>query len=65
MGWAWLFMVLAIVTALSIVVRGAVFYDGLSLLALVFLVLSGVSWWLSRLAERVVRRRRRARWGQR
>lgn len=65
MGWASLFMILAVVTALSIIVRGAVYYDGLSLLAVVFLVLSGLSWWLSRLAERVVRRRRRARWGQR
>lgn len=65
MGWAFLFMVLATVTALSIIVRGAVFYDGLSLLAVVFVLLSLLSLGLSRLAERVLRRRRRARWVRR
>ncbi len=56
MRWAFLFMVLAMLCALVIVLRGALSYDGLSLLAVAFTAAAFLALWLSHLAEKEHRR---------
>lgn len=58
MRWAGLFMVVAILLAGIVLVRGATAFDGLSLLALVFVILSLIAWLFSWLATRAVERGR-------
>lgn len=56
MRWAFLFMVLAMLCALVIVLRGALVRDGLSLLAVAFAAASLLSLWLTHLADKATRR---------
>lgn len=58
---AW-FAGMAIGTAVWILLRGVLVWDALSLLAVLLVVLSLVSLWVSRVVEGSRRRRARARW---
>jgi hypothetical protein len=56
MRWAFLFMVLAMLCALVVVLRGALVRDGLSLLAVAFVAAAFMSLWLANLAEKARQR---------
>lgn len=52
MRWAVLFLILATITVIAYVIRGAMNFDGLALLTVVFLILAGIAGWLWSWASR-------------